>query len=545
VASILGALTREFLQRGRLRLVIATMVPAGLQSLNYLLLLSIGSSPETRRDLMMHEMVVFWSFVAAVFAITPSLSDARVSLPRRLYTLPITTRLLVGWRILLGMVTAAAIYLFSALFCYGLLSVSYPLFGPAVFVAAGLALVLAMFWSITDFSLWKIPLCGLGATGLIVRWSVRYDNQVSWTQVAAIDYAVVFVAVLVAYVVATHSVARDRCGRSRSWPDLQDLYNRLTDRLGRSSTAFGSAESAQLWCEWKPRGGIIPCLLAGLMLCIVAGITLHEYFHPPQVMSRDTLNSFIMTGGMIVPILGGAITGLFIGDRAHKRSSFDAYTATRPLSDASLARILLRAITLSTLLSWVVCWGCIVLGLVLFSLVGNLGDSGDARAWLGRGLQGHAWWAWAVLVLTALAALGLSLAVATWTGVLVAAGRIWLFTAIGLLVFGVPLTAMTFAILDLPAWFLQHCGSGLMLGVGMLGVGLGGWAILSAWLNESLGTRFVAFAALTWMCGLVAISLAGLPRHSGATAAFLLGLLALALTPPALAPRAIAWNRHR
>ena len=540
--SILQALTREFLQRGRVRLLIAALVPGGIQSLNYLLLLLIGISWADRRDLMMHELVVVWSFVAAAFAVVPSLSDAMTSLPTRLYTAPIATWVLVGWRMLLGSVAGAAIYLFSALFCNVLMDVAFPVIGPALFVAAGLALLLAMFWSATDFSLWKIPLCGIGSIALIVRWSDRYGNHSTRTQVALVDYAVIFAAVLVAYLVATTTVARDRRGCSRSWPDLQHLYNRLTDRLSGARLSFATAESAQFWYEWKPRGGVIPCLLAGMMLCITAGIAIHESHSMPDRIDEETIISFIVTGGMFVPILGGLLAGLFIGDRTHKRTTFDLYIATRPLSDASLARIVLQAVTLSTVYSWIVCWACVALGLATFSLVGEIGS---VSQWLGRGFDGNQWQAWGVVTLIAAGSLGISVTIANWTAVFIAAGRVWLFAALILVVFGIPLMAMSLAVLDPPKWIMERCGSGLMLGVGMLGVGLASWAVLSAWLNESVGTPFTTFAAVAWMCALIAISLGGLSPVTGDTAAFLLGLVALALTPPALAPRAIAWNRHR
>jgi hypothetical protein len=385
-----------------------------------------------------------------------------------------------------------------------------------------------------------------------VRPLLRADPL--WSSLAPRDAAVLVAAAAVAAAVAWLGVARSRsAGGVRSPSPLQAAW-RLLDTAARAR-GVGSAGAratprsltplrAQLWMEFREKGRLVA---VGAALGFCAAVAASSIPAPDTARLLDASTHFAPVMLFVLPLVAGSLHGPF--DVSRRMSGMDAFRATRPLDDRALAHALLLAasraaaagvaiVAAGTALLWLLLW--------LFGearlVEALLGTVGSAVARIGAG---------GAVLLAGLVVLG------GWSmlGIVAAAtlcGRAWVVT----LGYVVPLSAVS-AIVVADVTNIELLATGARVALLAFGIVLP-LAAATAWVaavrGRLLGARGAIAAAVAWAAAtaLLERQLLALGGTFGMGSPwpfsfwFLApGLAAAALLPPALAPLALRWNRHR
>ncbi len=532
--SIARAMTWEFVRRSWWWILTATVAIVGMVALRSWALSLVGRSVEEwARDPEGRHLIFPIGFAASLFAVFPALFDAPRGFSHCLYTKPIPTWFLVAWRMLLGMVTAALICLVSMSACNWLVGADFALSGPSIFFATGLAMAVAVMWSVLDFRLWKLAAWIVG-TILLTTWFSRvYWDGGMWSRPTLGELLTMGLFVAAAYAFSVISVASDRCGNTRPWPDLQQVYNRIVGLLSMRRRAFRSAPAAQFWAEWRPRGLVVPGIAAAIIaiptiVILVGGGAANDEFEA-------------MLGGALFmgPLFSGIFVGAFIGNRQGRKDSFTTFMATRPLNDSQLAFIVLRAAATSILAVWLV--------LVTGALVSIFGSAalGHHSAALDALKQQLASMPALVPPLAVAGSLWLSYASCAWTTTIMLTGRQWVFSTVNLVFWGGVILVFVlgrFGLVPRSALPLVHlltfCGAIVLTLVTA-------YAFAVARRRRFVKDRAIVSAIVIWLVSCAVAVLALWPSWPVSAIALACGILALSIAPVAAAPLALAWNRHR
>ena len=482
---------------------------------------------------LMHAIVVF----------TYAESDPRKStagLPARHFLLPVRTSALVAWPMLCGVAATPALYVAWALLVFRPVGVDLPLGWPALLLAAGVACLQGIAWTLGGYPAARV-LAAVCVVVVLVAAGVLASGAIPLARPMTPWLAVLLPLVIcAAYFVAVAGVAACRRG---DWPrDLGPAFRIRRPRAASSapSAPFASPERAQLWLEWRQHGALMPgyatLVLAVLLLAAVGGIAPQEFW--PFLGFLAALPAFIAS--LVGPEL--AKSSLWARDL-----ELSGFAATRPLTDAAIARARLRVLGLGVVLVWIMvlavapCW--VYLSGYGHMLTGSWQPLGrrvePSTLWASASLLGAGWLSlpWIVggvglsVALTGrMSALWTVFATSTMLVVAVAGGLFWLSrhpealpTALRLL----PWAEWSVAVLVAGA-------SAAAFGVSLRRGLLAGRAIRSA-AAFAAGLLVVA-AVLSWVAG---------PRLAHHLMAASVGAVALGLSPLATAPLAVAWNRHR
>jgi len=274
--------------------------------------------------------------------------------PRRLFTLPLSSEALAGLPMLYGCLAAAGLWLVTRALAVWPAKAHVPAIWPALLAASLLAWTQALTWM-------SYPLRGLRVV-ITVLWLSSIDAIV----MAALHFQAgegVMLAILaphvpLAYLVSRAALRRARCG---DVPDWQRLFTRSgsgASRFARRSSpfasAFASATTAQVWFEWRRHGRSLPLLVAILLPFELAMLFL---FRETRAIVVETFVIILFTPSVMAAFVAATV------------ATSTAFTATRPMSDASLIAAKLKAATWSALISWL---------LVIVATAAALGLSGTA-----------------------------------------------------------------------------------------------------------------------------------------------------------------------
>ena len=281
--------------------------------------------------------MLFYLMGAFTYGLSGDIAARESIYPKRMLTLPITTRALVGWPMFFGGVTAAFVYLVIAVF-FRLAGSEYPL--PWVWPAMLCALYIAWMQALT----W-MP---YGITGVRVVVAVLWLLVVDVIVITAFELAVperVMVALLapqlvMAYFVAWLAVARARRGVVPDWSVVWRGPVDMARSLFRRRRAFRSPASAQFWFEWHRSGRALPSMVA-----IVVPAELTILFLPGN--NTRTPGFAVATFALLLPLVLAFFSGTAFGTPT-------AFTATRPVSDTALIGAKLKSTLLSTIISWLI-----------------------------------------------------------------------------------------------------------------------------------------------------------------------------------------------
>ncbi|MCL5269794.1 MAG: hypothetical protein M1457_04400 [bacterium] len=341
--------------------------------------------------------------------------------------------------------------------------------------------------------------------------------------------------IVAAYGVAVWGVGRDRRGDAQGLVALRTLWARW--RAGRPwrTAPFASPARALFWAECRQKLYFMPLAIGvfGFFFVLLGALRVSR---PPEML--ELLLGVVVFG----PLYGAFFFGLLLGRSGGfgRRARIDTFTATLPVPDRRLSAAVLKTGVTSLLLTWAI--GAVWIGIVCQALWA-IGEGDTVRhVWREIGLADHSFRELSAIVTLgvtsawALLAIGTTL---TLTGRPAAIGVVAAFIILGLV---------------LPAFAALGGEHVARVYVEILSVGtiafwlLGTFAAYAVALRRGHVGAGLAFSALALWLALTAWLLFDVSAKGNIHWPGLLALLAFAaavLSPPAAAPLALAWNRHR
>ena len=494
--------------------------------------------------------MVAFVFLFGIFSYTePSGTRGIGSFPRRLFTLPVSSLRLVALPVLTGLASVELLYLLWL----GPLSRGGTLSTPFVAVLLGASMVFfqAVFWMLERLGPLRLMIAGavtflVYGAGLLPSWPPSPTPP--WRSEAAVSTIVAALAVVV-FLLAWRHIIRLRCGGGeRSTSRLEPLIASTAGTLPRHQTPFASPAAAQFWFEWRCSGLVLPVLVGGALVGVVA---------PFSWVSRgDASGSLqLLLGTLATPIVLAIPVGMAFARPTFwsEDLSLPAFVAIRPLTDEQIVAIKMKVAAASVAISWLLTI-CFV-GLWL-SLWGNV-DSVSQLA-----IQ---WWAFhehsLVSVYGTVALILIAGVVLTWRFLV---SRLWsglsgsrlLFMASVMSAVLVVIAGMVFPADRLPGWMLADPARMARV-VWLLSIAVVAKCGLAAYSWRRVSARHLRQYSLWWatattcvlaltmvLWGVVRIYVA-LDMHSFQALMILVAVLAVPLARVGLAPSRLARNRHR
>jgi hypothetical protein len=501
---------------------------------------------------------VMMVFLLAVFAYG---ADVRVEaahsgFPARMFTLPVPTGLLVGLPMLCGTATVALAWVVWARCVCWPCGIEAPLGWPALLLAALLAWLQALTWSPAGLP-WARVLFAVPVL-IALPWAAleAFQREAPPGTIAAALVG----CIAAAYPVAYAGVRRARRGDGRGLEWLPRVAGRVWDLLPHRRLRHASPARAQFWLEWRQSGLVAPGVV------VVSLTFLLPFFSPWRAALAEraeegvfpTLTAAVGAAtpiwlalglSLLVPLYGAFIAGGSMGYRSFepRRLGLGPFLATRPLTSGELVLVKLRVAAWSTLASWALLLAVLSLWL---TFTGCLDEA--ARGWMRLVGEDDPWLAAALFGIALLVLVGL-----TWRTMVVnlfipLTGRMWVshvaalvvvvllcvFGSVGLLVYQYP--ELQGALLSLVPWLAW-----LAVVVKLL---LAGRALAEVRRRRLLEEGTLAKLLAGWLLiagGLIAV-LAWLSAGAVPLSDVILGVvLLMPLARLAIAPLALAWDRHR
>jgi hypothetical protein len=520
--SIPAALTWETLDRGRWSL---PAVALGALAFPVLVLSALDHEgaldPSEPSMLVMHLVMVQMNLL--IFGSPLVASAWKMS---RLYPYPASSATLVTWRLLPIMVAA---FVETALWTAALnllFDLNWPLWGPALLSAVTIAAVLAAAW-LTAGSRWIIFAITVLATVLSLWFKSRYGGMFSnpihhWTTVTPSEIFTMLVAIGVVWCIAVTGMARSRRGEPPFSLGVIAWLDRLLDRAPSAAGAFRSPAHAQFWYHWR-HGWLVPgtaiaFVITGLVFWLFSNRNPHDLVEG-------------VVGGVWFITCAAFVGGIVLADVSSGRDTvMSQFLATRPMTPAAQARTILHAAAASMLLAWAV-WA--VAAALAYGVCAALG------AWPSPLIPQAQDWRQIPAAFVG------SWICASNVAAAVLAGRPRGLVRIIACVIAVYIVIMVTAKFGLSSHAQEQLALALatVFGVACL---LGTIAAFVAARRRALVEASTAWTALAvWAALVVVLVLPSAIPAPPAAYIMLVGILALAVTPFATAPLALAWNRHR
>jgi hypothetical protein len=523
--SIPLAMTWELLWSGRWGLVAAALAANAVPIAILAALRTEGAiNPDDSSGFLMHLVMMQLNMVIFGAALLVVQGE-----PARLYAWPLRTSTLVAWRLLPTMALAAVESIACTLLINKLFQLGWPLWGPALFLAVGMAAVSAARW-LTDRSAWIVPAIAL--VGLVLGlWNkARYGAMFSeptrlWRHVTPSEVAFLLAVTFFAYGVGVAAVARNRRGEAPLSLGILARIDRWLDPGPRVDVPFPTPSAAHGWAEWRQKGWVMPItVLVSMLVGLVAWLA--------SIRDARELWGGALGFGSLLPWIG--VIGAMLFGNTNPRDGdmgMGQSLATRPISCTGLAYAILRTAAKSTALTWGLWAACV---LVVGLAVGAAGIDPWPAA------RGLAWW-YAPATL-----LGTWVVLATLAAILLVGrlNRTVKGACAGLAVFLGLTLLVRYA---LPPAVHAPLRQGLVAGTGAILVLATTWAFVAARRRALVDAVVPCVAACVWLTLLAGILEAAVTSSSApwSGCVFFAGLAALVVAPLATTPLAIASNRHR
>ena len=526
--SIPAAMTWEVLARGGWYLLLATLPGIALPGMILLSLRSVGPlGSDELTVIILHLVMVYVS--AALFGTAVFGAQGRVS---QLYVYPLRSSAIVAWRLLPAMFIVFLQMVVCGFALNLLFEVNWPVWGPALTAAVTVAAIYAGAW-LTDRAVgWSVVAMAVVGAVIGIWFRSRYGDPFSapmqyWREVTAGDLLTLLAMAAASYWIAVVAVSRNRRGEPPISIGLMDRLGRLSERVWpkldqRLDTPVRAFASSQ----WRQKGWAGPL---GMLLIFVVGVTSWLVF------SRDPAEalSLALAGGVAALTLLGFISGVLLGNFGPNDAStvMGHFLATRPISDAEMARATLRSVAKSVVLTWVI-WA--VSCAVVFGCIAGFG-SGPSLEWP----RDFSWW---YLPFTLLVPWMTAGAFATLG--LIGQPKFFLRLLFGL-VTGLIAVSLTSKFLPPGARWLLLLWIFAIIGTALVVLGL--WVFAAARRRGLIQAPAHWTCATAWIVGTLVIALQVPSANYPRVFVYLLisGIVALIFIPVAAAPLAISANRHR
>jgi hypothetical protein len=445
--------------------------------------------------------------------------------PRWMLTLPVRTPWLVFWPMLSVAVTVALTWLAVGWFALNQVGLDVPLVWPALGLACTLVWIQAVDWSPLGFLSKALVACVVLA-GL---WTGLLRGETHMATVAALP-----AILLLGFVAGVAGVSRlRRGGRSRGL--MLGRAPALRWWMGRERR-FATAQQAQFWLEWRRNGSLLP-VLAGCWVALVA-VSL--------VLSGGRNGATMIAVTPYLSLFLAPVAGLILGkpDVWSRPVRLPTFAAGRPLTCGDMVLAKLRMTALSLLAAWLI----LALGWAIWLAWGA--HLADVWAALER-MPPEAPKRYAMLAAGLVGFFGFNVLLLAGSFVVSLAGRFWMpLAALFLYLGGLPNLLAMDAFKVVKNYLVEVATAALV--IKLL---LAGWAFWYGHCRGLISSAGIARLAGTW---LVTVGFAFLafylacPAYADGTAyrnymrdhALGVGLLC-PLCRIALAPMALAWNRHR
>ena len=479
-------------------------------------------------------LLLGWQVAVFTYGSEADLSTKESGYPPWMLRHPVSVRLLVGWPMFLGVVTVGALWVAIAPAVFRSRGLDVLMLRPALMCGAMLAWTQAFVWS--PFGLgWLRVIAALGAIALVVFLALL---DVVCGVPETVIMALLAAQLPAAYWVAIVGVSRARRGDTPEWRWLPMAAQRVMAWIPRRGRPFGSAIRAQAWFEWR-RHGLLPPIMAGIVLpmAMVFVLVNHSPFASPLAL---------LLIGAYLAVFGGVDFGNLASSKTDR--GVPGFLLTRPISSMDLIRSKYLAAAKSSLAV------CLITSLavgVCTILTGRFSDLNVLRD-----LTGHnVWWNQPAIAIPVVFLLLWALG---WLGMIHGlcvglTGRQWVmfgFVTTGGLLFGHLILLGIW--LSMHSEYHQACWNAAPWLVGCLAVAklaLAGYVLRRACGRGLLETGAVTLLVGVWTTAVLATI--GLTAWIMPSELLPLGLvvagtiLMLPLTRIALAPLALAWNRHR
>lgn len=304
----------------------------------------------------------------------------------------------------------------------------------------------------------------------------------------------------------------------------------------RKRKPFRSASAAHFWYEWRSSGIVLPLLVGGVILIVVAPLS--------WVMRNDAGDSMrLLIATLGTPVVLAMAVGTGFGKPTFWSHdlAIPAFIAVRPLRDDDLVAVRVKTAAASAAVAWLIVLAYIGLW---FALWGHTDVVSRVTSQL-RALYGQS--DGALYGIGALCAL--SGVVLTWRFLI---SRLWsglagfppLFFGSAAFLGVAWIAAMVFEAQRLPAWAFQDPARlDMVIMVGAAAV-IAKYALAAfTWRDVEAGYRRQYF--LAWLAGTATVGALGIVVWGTEALVILVALLTIPLARVGLAASSLARNRHR
>jgi len=465
--------------------------------------------------------------------------------PSRLFTLPVSSLRLVAIPVLTGIVAIEVLYLVWAepLSRGGATS---PLF-VAILLAALMVFYLAVLWTCTRAGSLRLVIIGAIAVAVFAVGmlpSFPPTPPPVWRSEAAVAACAAGIA-LVTFMVSWAHVVWARAGGGYRRLRLESVVGRIADALPARQQPFGSAAAAQFWFEWRGSGIVLPALVAGVVLLVIAPTS--------WLASNDArYTMWLLIAALATPVVLAIPVGVAFSKPTFwsEDLGFPAFVAVRPLSAQDLVAIKVKVASVSAVLSWAVVLAFLA---VWLSAWANLDRVSRLATQLFQGHSAGAVYGMAVLVPVAGTFLTWRFLVShLWSG-LSGMRPVFIASVVSLV------ALVTSIVLDAGRFpnSLLRDPARLAFVIWVVVVAVVAKCSLAAYAWRGVHPHYLRAYLLIWLAGttsLVALSFVvwGIVRMYAPfdvdglrIAVILVALLAVPLARVGLAPSSLARNRHR
>ena len=478
----------------------------------------------------------------------------QLSYPRRLFFKPLSTARLA----LMPMFFGGIIILSSFLIWTELVLRHWVDFTPSGLIWI-YAVQLSFFWWIQALA-WSFPfpkgrLFVLTVMAIIhvLVWHMaqtRADAGSGW------HWPILVALILSAISLAWFGLKLMRRGKWESPSRISLFWTRRTDTAAQDHRQqFHSALAAQFWLEWRRQGLLLPAVSGGVACLFIAVAFLFRKMSGTAGQSGDpemaaSLITFFVLPTLALPLILSALVAPLMAwfDRFHSTGELPVFIAVRPMSNGGLVLAKLAMALATSALTWLVTVAaCLCLMLpekgILFSRAGLITPFGPVGFMTGcvPVLLLLVVWTWKNLV----AGIGAGLT-----------GRAWISAVFGVwMIYG--LNFVPFLLVDTARTnvnfreMLLHWLTGILIACLATKIVVAITAFVLGLRRNAITARAVSWMVGGWLvCGIFVVGYAdhvcsAINQPGLRTWVALGGILVLPLADLAIAPLALAWNRHR